>query len=112
MACSLHRREKGAIACRMAGGGALSEAGERWLMRISLLGKGRVPSGPGLIGKTSASPRETSPWNIRMVTLPGAAEEEAPAASGGGRSIAMGGIGGAGDWEERGMERGREHAQG
>ena len=70
--CSLHRTEKGAMVCRMASGGHLSLGGERWLTRISLLGNGRPPSPPCFIGNTSISPRNTSPWNIRMLTPAGA----------------------------------------
>jgi hypothetical protein len=90
LARSLHRTEKGAMVCRMARGGHLSPAGERWLTRISLLGNGRPPSGPFFIGNTSTSPRKTSPWNIGIPTPAGAPTAGPPpplpgGASGGGR---------------------------
>lgn len=108
--CSLHRTEKGAMVCRMASGGHLSLAGDRWLTRISLLGNGRPPSPPCFIGNTSISPRYTSPWNIRMLTPAGAPAAGATpplpptpppsAPGGGGRGAAI--ASGESEWEKRG----------
>lgn len=56
---SLQGMEKGEMVWRMERGGHRSLTGEKWVMRISLFGKGNLGS---FVGKISASPKQDSPW--------------------------------------------------